>query len=385
MELQVFTDLDTFLAHQRAWDDLWERSGVVLPTARAELVAHWVRHFAQGGDFRCLAVADHNRLVAGLPLVQRWIKGLVPAGDLPANPWAVHGELLLDASADLPKALQCLCQGIHQTPWQMLWIDLALVQSLWWQELMAQAQKVGMSGLVHLRYPVGLVYLDENFSTYWASRSSNLHRKVRKCCQRLEEAGPVQLRVIQQASAEQWEEELDTAWRIEDASWKGTAGSSVLRTSGMREFYFNQAQILAQWGYAQLVFLQVATRPIAFAFGWESKGVVQVCKIGYDPDFSGCSPGHLLWWLWFQRLAETRKTVLVDFSGPLTDATRLWANGSYPVGRVVLSPHWFGKWMIAGYQAYRTCRGRQNPPDWLEACTAPGPIPKIPEFESAPV
>jgi len=167
------------LAYQEAWDDLWHRSAVVLPTARAELIAHWVRHFAEDAHFRALVVAEADRLLAALPLVRRRIKGLFPAADLPINPWSPNGELLMDESADVAKVLQCLCQGFGQMGWPMLWIDTVPVQSFRWQHLVSETQKMGLFPQVHWRYPGGLVHW-EDFSAYWASRPSGLQKKIRK-------------------------------------------------------------------------------------------------------------------------------------------------------------------------------------------------------------
>jgi CelD/BcsL family acetyltransferase involved in cellulose biosynthesis len=372
MELRVLSDLESFLAYGEAWDDLWHRSAAVLPTARADLIAHWVRHFAHQTRFRALVVAEGDRLLAGIPLVRRRIKGLFPAADLPINPWSPNGELLLDESTQAANVLQCLCQGIGQMGWPMLWIDTAPLQSFRWQTLISEGQKAGLSPLIHWRYPVGLVHWDD-FSGYWAARPSGLRRKIRKCLRQLEEVGPIGVQEVRSGCPAGWAEALDRAWQIEDAGWKGVAGTSVLRCSGMREFYLTQTQLLAQWGYARLVFLEVGGRPIAFGYGWEAKGVLQVLKISYDPSFARFSPGHLLWYLWFQKLAEGRQPMRVDFLGPLTEGVRPWANGSYPIGRVIFPTNRMGKCLLAGYQAYRTCRGIPDGPNWLGQCTTPGP------------
>gem|GEM_PF-594954 len=372
MELRILSELESLLAYREAWDDLWDRSAVVLPTARAELIVHWVRHFAEGAPFRALVVAEGDRLLAGIPLVRRRIKGLFPAADLPINAWSPNGELLVDESAEVAKVLQCLCRGIGQMGWPMLWIDTAPVQSFRWQHLVSEAQKMGLSPLVHWRYPVGMVRW-EDFSAYWASRPSGLRKKIRKCLRRLEEIGPIGIREVHSDPPARWIEALDRAWQIEDAGWKGQAGTSVLRCFGMREFYLTQTQLLAQWDYARLVFLEVGSRPIAFLWGWEAKGVVQALKIGYDPKFARFSPGHLLWYLWFQRLAEGGKPVCVDFLGPLTEGLRVWPTGIHPIGRVIIPTNRVGKWLLCGYRAYRTYRGISDRPDWVGQCTASGP------------
>jgi len=111
----------------------------------------------------------------------------------------------------------------------------------------------------------------------------------------------------------------------------------------------------------------------AFLWGWEAKGVVQALKIGYDPEFGRFSPGHLLWYLWFQKLAERGQPVNVDFLGPLIEGVRVWPTGSYPIGRVIIPTNRVGKWLLCGYRVYRTCRGIPGRPDWLDQCTAAGP------------
>jgi len=47
-----------------AWDRLWQRSEVSLPTARAELTAQWLEHFARKASFCVLSVEDDGDLVA---------------------------------------------------------------------------------------------------------------------------------------------------------------------------------------------------------------------------------------------------------------------------------------------------------------------------------
>lgn len=373
MELRVFSDLKSFLAHQELWDDLWHRSRSVLPTARADLIGHWVQHFALGSRFCVLVVAEADRWLAGFPLVQRRIKGGLPAADLPANPWTANGELLVDESTNVGEVLRCLCQGLSQTQWPLLWIDMVPAQAARWQCLLAELQTLRLPFLLHWRYPVGVVRFEGDFSAYWASRSSHLQKKVRKGLRQLEKLGKVEIRILQEATPLQWAGALERAWRIEDASWKGQAGTSVLQTPGMADFYHKQTQILAGWHSARLAFLEVAGRAVAFLYGWEAKNVVQVLKIGYDPEFARFSPGHLLWYLWLQNLANQNPSVTVDFLGPLTEGTRPWATEKYPIGRIIVAITTWGKWIMAGYQLYRWLKTKRNQESWPDECSAATP------------
>ncbi len=56
--------IDDLRSAAPAWDDLWWRSDVALPTARAELLAQWLERFAPHRDFHAFAVEEdgHGRL-----------------------------------------------------------------------------------------------------------------------------------------------------------------------------------------------------------------------------------------------------------------------------------------------------------------------------------
>jgi CelD/BcsL family acetyltransferase involved in cellulose biosynthesis len=137
-------------------------------------------------------------------------------------------------------------------------------------------------------------------------------------------------------------EQVDAALRcglaLEDSGWKGRAGTSVLGTPEMLEFYLRQARQLAAWGHLHLALLGAGEREVAFEYGWIAKGVYHSYKIGYDEEFAACGPGQLL----FQRLlasfAAARRVELIDCMGPLDEAVARWATRTQAVGRLVIAP-----------------------------------------------
>jgi len=64
------TSVDQLRSVGAMWDDLWWRSEVTLPTARAELVAQWVEQFAPNRPFHALVVETAGKWTAALPLVE---------------------------------------------------------------------------------------------------------------------------------------------------------------------------------------------------------------------------------------------------------------------------------------------------------------------------
>lgn len=334
-----------------AWDRLWLRSAVTLPTARAELVAQWIEHFAPHAPLRVLVVEQDGELVAALPLAGQRRARVVPVGDVTWNYWSPNGELLLDPSADAESALDPLAEAICQTPWSLLWLELVPFEAPRWQTLIALLGRRGMAVDVRLHYRIGQVELGGDFQAYEASRSKNLRRSIRKDMQRLQRGGPVELNTLAEFTPETVEQRLRHAFQIEQQSWRRDRGQTVLGTPGILAFYQRQACQLAQWGALRLAFLEIAGKPIAFELGWTAKGVYHSFKVGFDEAYRSFGLGHLLRWRLIESLAAQHEVQVIDFQGPMTEALAGWSTRSYPVGRVLVGCRPFGRTLMAGYWA----------------------------------
>jgi CelD/BcsL family acetyltransferase involved in cellulose biosynthesis len=351
LELLQLDSIAQLRALSEAWDRLWLRSEVSIPTARAELVAQWLEHFAPRDQLRVLIVRQEGKLVAALPLVSQRRRRLLTVGDLTWNCWSPNGELLLDPAVDADRVLDRLTEALEQLPWPLLWLDLVPYASVRWQSLLKAFHRRGWMTDVHPRYQIGQVDLGDSFADYEASRSSNLRRSVRKDLQRLERAGPVKLHVLTEFDSGQLAQGLRQAFEIENRSWKADDGQPVLQVPGMFEFYLRQTQQLARWGQLQLAFLEHQDRRIAFEVGWTAKGIYHSYKVGYDAAYRGFGPGHLLRRLLMERLARGGDIHAVDFQGPLTEALASWATHAYPIGRVLAArPTLTGRTLMAGYR-----------------------------------
>jgi len=335
-----------------AWDRLWQRSEVSLPTARAELVAQWIEHFAPRARLRVLVVEQGEDLVAALALAGRQTYRMLPVGDLTWNYWSPNGELLIDPEADAQSVLDLLAGGLERAPWPLLWFDLVPFETPRWESLVGGLAARGLAADVHPRYRIGQVEIHGSFDDYFAGRSKALRQSVRKRLRRLERDGPVELKVYSELTPEEIEPRLRQAFEIENRGWKKAAGGSVLGTPGIFEFYRRQARQLAEWGHLRLAILEHSAKPIAFEFGWAAKGVYYSFKVGYDPAYRQYGPGHLLRMRLIAALHETPGHALVDFQGPLNDALSSWSTRSYSIGRLVIAPRRLGsRTLMAGYRA----------------------------------
>ena len=351
LELRQIDSVEALRGVAAAWDRLWERSEVALPTARAELVAQWVEHFSPRARLRVLAVERDGELVAALPLDGRRTHHLLPVGDLTWNHWSPNGELLLDPQADPQAVLDVLASGLADTPWPLLWFELVPFDTPRWQSLIAALRSRGLATDVHPRYRIGQTEIRGRFDDYFVKRPKAHRRSLRKRVRRLEQEGPIELKLYSRFTPEEVDQRLREAFEIEDLGWKNAGGGSVLSTPGMFEFYRRQAHCLAEWGYLRLAFLEHRGKPIAFEFGWTAKGVYFGFKVGYDPAYRRHSPGNLLRMRLIGALHERPGHTLVDFQGPLNEALACWATCSYPIGRLVIAPPRFtSRTLMAGYR-----------------------------------
>lgn len=335
-----------------AWDRLWQRCDVSLPTVRAELVAQWIERFFPRAALRILAVERDGDLVAALPICGCRVRRLLPVGDLTSNYWSTNGELLLDPSAGTEAVLDRLIDGLERSPWPLLWFDLVPYECPQWKRLIERLSLRGLAVDLHPRYSIGRTEIEGSFDAYFARRSRDHRRGVVKRWRRLEQAGPVRWRLHADFDPHEVEARLHEAFRIESQSWKQGNGQSVLETPGMFDFYLRQARQLARWGYLRIAFLEHRGEPIAFELGWTAKGVYHSYKVGYVPECARYGPGHLLRMRIIEWLHNEPGHAAVDYQGPLTDAVAQWSTGAYPIGRLVIAPQrLLSRTLLRGYRS----------------------------------
>lgn len=319
------------------WDDLWLRSETALPTLRDEQVALWLDSFSPGLRFCALVVEDAGRYVAALPLVERRRMRVLKTGSLPTNLWSASGDLLLDPQADVARATDLLAEGFRGLPWPLCWFDLVPLGMPRWQALLAALERRGLATSAQPLYTIAQIEIEKDWTTYEASRSRNHRQQMRKLARRIEREGETRLVRYANCEPNRLEALLRRGFEIEDRSWKGSEGTSVLRTPGGFEFYLRQAELLNSRGELQLVFLEHAGQPIAFEYGWLAKQTYFSPKVGYDAAFASFRPGQMLRMKLYEQFHAEHDCRLVDFLGPISDATARWSNRRYEISRLLIA------------------------------------------------
>jgi CelD/BcsL family acetyltransferase involved in cellulose biosynthesis len=329
--------VDELLAAGAAWDDLWWRSDVTRPAFRAEFLALWLEQFAPCKAFRALVVEDQGRWVAALPLVGRRIGRLIKAGALPSNSWLAAGELLLAPDSRVDVVLRALVSAMGKLPWPLLWLDGVSLSAARWHALLRALDRAGLRTYRRPRFEVGLIPIDHDWEACKRRWSKNHRRKMTKRLRQLTSQGDVRLEMQAQLPPQQVRPWIQRGFEVEDRSWKGEAGTSVLRAPGMFDLFVRQAELAAKWGQLELAFLELKGRPIAFRYGWNAKGIYHSCKVGYDAQYAAYSPGQLLMYSMLQKFHGGPERRAIDCMGPISDATSKWRPTRYIEGRVVVA------------------------------------------------
>ena len=153
--------------------------------------------------------------------------------------------------------------------------------------------RAGMTVAEHPRWQVGWVGIDHDWPAYKARWSRKHRQKMTWSLRRMEARSEMRLAVYSQLARGEVAAMMGQCFEIEDCGWKGRAGTSVLRTPGMVEFFTRQAELAAQRGQLELALLHCGGRPMAFCYGLSAKGVFHSVKTSYDPEFARESPGQL--------------------------------------------------------------------------------------------
>ena len=136
--------------------------------------------------------------------------------------------------------------------------------------------------------------------------------------------------------------------------WKGEQLSSLNSHPAIRDFYVKTLQGLAEQGMLEDQFLKLDDRAIAFEIGFRSHGTYYSCKIGFDPEFSKCSPGQIITYFQLQHWFLSDEIQRVDTVGELSEATSKWCDETIRRYRYVIATQ-------IGSRAVLTIWGRVKP------------------------
>ena len=87
---------------------------------------------------------------------------------------------------------------------------------------------------------------------------------------------------------------LQEAFEVEARSWKGRAGSAILRRDDLRRFFTDYGLACARRGELHIAMLRLGGKAIAMHIGTVEGRIYRQLKIGFDDAYAAYSPGLLL-------------------------------------------------------------------------------------------
>jgi CelD/BcsL family acetyltransferase involved in cellulose biosynthesis len=219
----------------------------------------------------------------------------------------------------------------------LLWFDGVPLAQPHWQRFLDALGRRDIAYERHERFRIGLVDLTLDGDAYQAGWSSNFRRQMRKMKRLADEQGGVAMSVHRPTDPAELTRLLQIGFEVEDRSWKGRDGTSVLKSPAMHRYLCQQAELLSQLGHLELVYLEFEGRPIAFEYGMFGKGTYFSPKVGYDEEYSHLTPGQLLRLNMMEPFFADPARETWDFLGPLVEATERWSTSTYAIERLVVA------------------------------------------------
>lgn len=318
-----------------AWDALPTRSPMdqyIWSRACAEA-------FGTGRRLEIVAAGDEARPSAVAPL-------FVPE-DAPAR-LEVLGAAALGEPADLahddPGALDELCRALARLRLPVLLTRVPASSPT----VPAMQRAYRGRGAVICRpaksYPS--IPLDPSWREPERHLSSRRRSDLRRAQRRAEALGEVRFEVRSPSSAELMPL-LEEAFSVEEASWKGRAGSALSVDEVRGRFFRCYAAAAAAKGVLRLCFLRIGGRAAAMQIAIEHASRLWLLKIGYDDALGRCSPGILLLLESVRRAAESGLAGY-EFLDAAAPWTKFWTQVERPCVQIHAYPTSVqGLWQLA--------------------------------------
>ncbi|HKX33631.1 MAG TPA: GNAT family N-acetyltransferase [Blastocatellia bacterium] len=193
-------------------------------------------------------------------------------------------------------------------------------------------------GFFRVTPALGCPYIDlhagwvEPESQFNSGRRSDFRRAQRHA----EKLGEVDFEIVS-PTADQLEPMVEEAFGVEAASWKGEGGSALAIDHLRGNFYRNYALAARDRGILRLCFMRVGGRAIAMQYAVECQNRFWLLKIGYNQEFSRCSPGTLLM-LQTLRYAAERGLASYEFLGTEAPWTQVWTSNLRECAKIQAYP-----------------------------------------------
>ncbi len=313
--VKVFNSFEQIAPYKEQWQELLNKSRFAVPFVDFEWIRLWSKHFVSSQQLNFYLIFDD----------QQRLCGCVPLFKTQMNQVGMRFSVLSFTANSHSFRSDFLAEDSQRTAVLEAWLNTVFAREnfdyLLVREFPQDEAFNEMLELKNLAYSLEepkkppFIVIEGDWETYFNNRRGHFRRNLRRRLRNAEkEFGPVRYEVFN-GPAEELTDVLLQGLQIEASGWKGKAGSAILKSEKVKNFYFDIAQNFYQRGLLHLGRLYFGERLVAFNLSIIYNNAFYLLKIAYDEEVHRYSPGQIMTYLLLQKVFE-QKIEVFDFLGP---------------------------------------------------------------------
>lgn len=197
---------------------------------------------------------------------------------------------------------------------------------------------VAPTGAFEQRFQLRTAAIDArgDFETYWAGRSKGLRKEMRRRLEKLgADQGSPHMRVVNDPDG--IDRAVDEFARIEQAGWKGIAGTAVRPGGRQHAFYRKVMENFAADGGAAVYRLFLGERVVASQMTLQQSGMTVILKTTFDEQFRKHGVGRVADYLAYQLMFKDPATHSIEWYTNASADDLRWATSE----RTIVNVLWY--------------------------------------------
>lgn len=178
-----------------------------------------------------------------------------------------------------------------------------------------------------------LLRLPKTFAEYDASLGKKRRGQFKASERKLSAACGSPVKIQRITSPEQLPEFFDAVAKISKLSWQGRKLGQTIQAGDPAAIRMTD---FAREGWFRGYLLRSEEHVIAFVIGFQSDGIYDYMKIGYDPKWSEFSPGNVMLYRLIEDVCTHDPAAVIDFGGGDSQYKQVFGNDSFEEQNVYL-------------------------------------------------
>lgn len=275
MQLKVIDSLDGLEQIQREWSSFADTIPGLTPFQSPEWLLTWWRHFGSG-NLHALVFRAGTAIAGIIPLFLHEWQGrrqltLIGSGVSDyLEPAIAPGQCV--------EVIHCLHQHLIQNgDWEICnWQDLSAATSL---ELLTSDP--GLEAQICRDTPCSEIRLHGSFEEFWAERSKDLRRNLRRYTQRAHQTGPLEFAVTSRGDGDLTDELI----RLHGIRWQKQGGPGMIAANNSADFLREVVREFERLQMTRFFSLRFRDEIVAVSVGFLYRETLYSYLSAFDPRY----------------------------------------------------------------------------------------------------